>query len=228
MDLTSEDTQQLNYLIEWVNARVDELLPNGQTPEAPIGYIEEELDNSALYILRTINKQIGYSACKTADASALTVTDNPDNDTTLVGCPEDYVRFMRIRMAGWKRAIDQLISVDSNRYRQQSNRFLQGNTHKPTAFLVPSGTAASGMAIEVSPGGEVTEFIYVPRLRAFQMPKDLQDPMIWLTAARTLTILRQGTLAQSAMYNMQLSMSQLRVGMYGEEVRQQPANEADS
>lgn len=227
MSLTTAQQTKLDHLVQWVSARVDELMPNAQTPDAPIPYINEELDKSALYVLRSAKKQLVYAAAKVISTDAVSAMHD---GKLIVTCPADYVRFLRIKLKGWKRPADQIISVDANRYRQQSNKFLSGDDHKPVATLIPWNAGSSiGFAIEASPGSTqanpVEYFFYVPRLKCYEMPEDLEDPMVWLTASRTLSILRQPKLAEQAMQNMVQSMSQLLVGLYGEEMPSVPQSD---
>ena len=222
----------LDYLIGWVNARLDEMLPEGVAVEGAVPNMEQELNQAALFVLRKAPKQLVYPAAKKIAEStgevpgkdSLVVLQDKEAGLTSISCPGDYLRFLRLHLEGWKRPVDQLASVDDGRYRQRSNRFYNGNPYKPTAALVPDSTTNGHTAIEAMPGGKVLSLIYVPSRPAADMPEILHDPMVWMTAARAFTILREPNLSKVAMSNMQLAMDQLLIGLQGEERPIAPAN----
>jgi hypothetical protein len=216
MSLTQQQQQQLDYLKDWVTSRVDELMPSGQTQTAPVGYLEKEIDNATHYLLRIIRVELAYLVGK--QGSSTPVVD--DGDSLIIPCPTDYLRFVRLKVQGWKRPTDQLLAPNSAVYQNQGNSFLAGDPNRPVAALVPYPQVASGQAIHCFPkaGGTLTDFVYIPRLPAYELPDDLQDPMVWMAASRVLTILRKGDLADRAMQNGINSIASLRVGLVGEDV----------
>ena len=215
MALTNEEQQQLDYLKQWVTARVDELMPNAQSPDVPIGLLDKELDEAARWVLLNARKELVYVAAK--DGSDIILVQKPGK--TLIPLDGKYLRFIRLQMQDWVRAIDSLIGVDSNVYRHQGNEFLRAGKERPTAAIVPYFDGDVRHAIECYPAAEsVEQFIYIERLPAYKMPVGLVDAMVWLTASRTMQILGKGEQAQTAMGNMHGSLSKLLIGMHGEEI----------
>lgn len=214
VSLSQEEQDKLDYLINWVTARVDELMPTGQTTNAPVGNIDKELEKAAVYLLRMIRIELAYLVAKPAN-----IADTQESDNSLIiPCPEDYLRFIRVKLTGWKRPVDQLHASNSPVYTNQSNEFMAADPHKPAAALVPHISEHSKQAIECFPKASLIELIYVPRLKPFEMPEDLEDPMVWLAAGRVLTIMRRAELANQATRNGLESIAALRVGLVGEDV----------
>ena len=216
MSLTQEQQEKLDNLVLWVTSRVDELYPAGQTQEAPVGYIEKELDTAAVELLRAIRPELAYLAVKNNSNTAVVV----DEGSLVIPCPVDFLRFMRVRINGWKRPVDQLISPNSPLYRAQSYALGTGDVHKPVAALIPFVSKISNQAIQCFPKAVETikDFVYVPRLKPYEMPQDLEDPMIWMATARVLTIMRRTDIAGAASQNAAQAIINLRVGLMGEDV----------
>ena len=216
MSLTQEQQEKLDDLILWVTSRVDELMPTGQTQEAPTGYIDKELDTAATELLRAIRPELAYLAVKNGTG----ITPQAEDQSLIIPCPADYLRFIRVRIDGWKRPVDQLISPNSSVYRAQSYKLGVGDIHKPIAALIPFVTEGGKQAIQCFPKADetISSFVYVPRLKPYEMPEDLEDPMIWMAASRVLTIMRRHDIAPIAYQNAVQALTNLRVGLVGEDV----------
>lgn len=221
MALTTEEQERLDYLKHWVTARVDELMPSGSSTDGPIGLLEPELDEAARWVLLNARKELVYQAAK--DGSDLDTTQK--NDKTLIHLPEKYIRFIRLKMTGWNRAIDSLISVDSDQYRHQQNQFNRGRKERPVAAIVAHIKGESKRAIECYPKDvSIEEFVFTPRLSSYEMPKDLSEAMVWNAVARTLQILGRGEQAGQANGNAVASLDRLLLGMHGEKIQQTEAS----
>lgn len=215
--LKTEQQDRIDYLTEWVSARIDELTPGETGLEPPIRKMTDELDKAAVRILQMAPSPLAYSASKTEAGENLTYHHDDESRVTTLECPNDYLRFLRIVVDAWKRPLHNLTSVHTGRYRQTSNRFFNANRYKPMACLIPDTNSGVNTAIELHPSGRVLELTYVPRLAAYDIPEILEDAFVWLAASRTLTILREPQLSQTAMQNVEMALQQNYNGMYGEE-----------
>jgi hypothetical protein len=54
--------------------------------------------------------------------------------------PEDYLRFVRLKMAGWERPVTELITIESPEYLLQKNTVLRGGVAKPKAAIIYDGS----------------------------------------------------------------------------------------
>lgn len=145
--------RQRDYLKDLVAARIDELIPTGdnvggQTAiEASYPKIEEELDLAVLHILRTAPEHLLYAVSesdkkhfhKEEDEDVVADVDTrivigSDLVTTIV-LPDNFFRFVHVKLTGWKRRVTQLLSVNDAKYRAQFNQFSSGNHIRPVAVL---------------------------------------------------------------------------------------------
>lgn len=74
-------------------------------------------------------------------------------------------------------------------------------------------------ALEVYPiaDGTIEELIYIPFLKPYDIPVELEDAVIWRTVSVILQIMRESNLAQEALAQMVTNLSALNTGMIGEE-----------
>jgi hypothetical protein len=115
-------------------------------------------------------------------------------------------------------------------------------THAIEAFPAPSDFSTALTAHQISTGINATAAIakrmklvkntaltgiklpliddmqVVNELAAEAMPNSLLDAMVWLTAGRCLTMLREGNVAQTAYQNCNATLGQPLIGLKGEEV----------
>lgn len=140
------------YLKDRVAARVDEIIPTGDSVggqtaiESPMETIDDELDFSALYVLRTGSLNIVYPAV-VGDLKHFHGDGEEDVDTRIVidsitkkstiPCPDDFLRFVSMRLSGWSSDLKELSDPRDPSYRHQEyNSYTAGNTKKPTGYLV--------------------------------------------------------------------------------------------
>ena len=223
----------LEQLIERVSSKIDETIPKGDNVEsgalveAPVNFIEEELDRSSEFILRnapvTMVKQAMVKAAKhfkDGMTDPNTPSPNPNvrviYDTTekiaVVPCPQDFLRFISIQLSTWKMPVMELLKQEDPKYRKQKNNYEhRGTETKPIAALIgftdyvedeiSADWPNRNIAIECFSSKTtptLTALHYVPKTKAVDLPEDLIDPMLWMCAARTLRIMRQYDAAVAA------------------------------
>ena len=149
------------FLKNLVSSRIDEVIPvgdvvQGQTAiETPLDAIEDELDFSAEFVTRVgdleqlfpalvsdlkyfhdhnnITKSDGSKVAANTDVIKFIKTDL----TTIIPLPEDFVRFVSLKLNSSKKEITELISSQDPQYRlQQNNPYTSGTRHKPVGALV--------------------------------------------------------------------------------------------
>lgn len=217
--MTQNQSDILKKLKEWVTARIDELMPDENIQSSPIPNLEQELDEAALFVLRTVPKELVYPAAINVANINLLLTNTGRG---IIVCPNDFVRFLRVTMTHWRRPVDSLLNVDSMKYRKMDSKNLGATSDNPAAALAPGIGLPNGAAysIELAPviKGAKASLVYVPRLKCYDVPEVLYDPLVWFTAYRILIVLRQGDVANAAFTQMQLAVTRQFTGLTGEEM----------
>jgi hypothetical protein len=139
------------YYKNRVAARVDVLRPQanvtgGQTGiEAPMPLIDDELDDSAEYILRNAPVALVFSTIRSdkkhfhgpsvENVDTRVIID--DNLKAVVPVPADFLRFVSIKLSGWRRSLKELMDSRDPRYKfQEGNKYTSGSPDKPVGALV--------------------------------------------------------------------------------------------
>lgn len=208
--------EQLNMLKNWVLARMDEITPDGANYDPPVSTLQEELKEAAADVLMMARTDLVYPASISPDPMP-ELTHDEQLQATFFEAPEDMIRFLRVKMGGWNRSVDQLLSVSMPDYQQQAIPGLRATASRPKAFLVPK--AEGKRNIELYPAGDtIVSMLYVKRLDPVDMPKELRDAMIWKAAERCLVILRNVESARVAANNAAMKMQALNTGVLSPEM----------
>lgn len=199
MSLTPQQQTRMNFLEEWVLSRCDEILPDGNTANVPLGGIVDELNSAAVYVINNAPLKLLVGAVKSG-ASATVVTD-ANTTSVIVVTPLDYLRLARIRLSGWRIAVHEVGMVNKGKYQQQAFHQLRGSNARPYVAEIPymgSGSNASKQALECWPKNNpatIVEFAYLPRIIAADMPTDLDDALVWYACRNVFTSMRLTQLA---------------------------------
>lgn len=116
---------------------MDEVSPTSQTVVMGKSTIEKELDEGALQILRNARKELVYPAATAYEEGTLIRSNTTGTVSAIIPLTDDFIRFLRVKLAAHDVAIDELVSVDSNVYRSQGNQYQRATTDKPIAALIP-------------------------------------------------------------------------------------------
>ena len=232
-------------LIDYVIALIDEVMPDSADgasqilQEAPVEKIEDQLDNSATFIIRNAPIELLAQIAKTGEFHAPVAPGNAitsrliiDADTLVYTfvCPSDFKRFLSIKLTSWAQPIFELMDRKDARYRILSNKYTSPTWRKPQAVLIPFSKYVanekndlwinSGLALELFKGKTDSEtidyFEYIPDTKAENFPEELQDPIAWVCASRVLESMRKLDLAKSAM-NRAISQLQFKFGTQRED-----------
>jgi hypothetical protein len=133
-------------MIQWVLARIDEVNPQGQTPDINPTIVGQELDEASLQVLRKAKKQLVYPASIGWTSHCYIRMNGTTPFSIIVPLPtvghselsvKPFIRFLRARAYPWSKAVDDLASVDANAYRQQFNKWQYAPITKPVAAIIP-------------------------------------------------------------------------------------------
>lgn len=137
MSLSNQQKNRLNKLITLVTLRVDEYTKNldQPVPEVPVGDVEHELNEAAKSILRRVSRLSGFASTKRqTNVSLLPLTERGG---TAIPLADDFLRFVSLKMKGWKRAASDFVSDTSRIYQQQIYAQRRGTQEKPVVAMVP-------------------------------------------------------------------------------------------
>lgn len=204
-------------LINGVKVKLDELIPEGEgvvfdleeTPNVSDPYdllINAILNEAAKRVLMNCPKHY-LSPVKS------NVTATPDTTDTKIGyivLPDNFLRFISLKMAEWKRPVTDLTPVGTEEYFMQYNPYVRGGIAKPKA-------ASTHREIEVDIEGtptlvqkRVLEYFsvnyshtidwlyYIQETEAENVQTNLRDALTWMSAGMVLQIIERGDLAKLA------------------------------
>ena len=211
-------------LIEFAQARLDELVPAGQTPVASDMLIGRELDQAYIWLATHLPVPVVYLLSK--DDPTVTVTGTTDVTGNvyygIIDVPTDYLRFLMVKVDNWVRPVASLVTPDSNVYRLLWNQYHTATYQQPMAAAVPAnldmdlyGNLYSvGLQIEIFPYNDLNDsletFAYVPVRPAEETPDLLIDALVWAAVRNVALILRQGDVAQYAEQLLAASIANVR------------------
>lgn len=204
MSLTPDQQLRQDRLEQAVLAKLDEILPDGNLNNAPTGGIVDELNLAAVSMSRMAPTAMLAFASKSG--AGATIIAGSNDVGALIACPADFMRFLRLRLSSWKIAINEVGMANKGKYQQQSMAQLRGSTIRPYAALVPysgTGSTASKLAIECFPKAVVgsttiTEFTYIPKLGASELPTDFDEALIWYAVSNIFLQMRLIALSRDA------------------------------
>ena len=215
-------------LIEFAQARLDELVPAGQTPVASDILIGRELDQAYIWLATHLPVPVVYLLSK--DDPTVTVTEASDVTGNvsygIIDVPTDYLRFLMVKVDNWARPVASLVTPDSNVYRLLWNQYHTATYQQPMAAAVPANLdyhdvygklRSLGLQIQIFPYEESSDwpdsletFAYVPVRPAEETPDLLIDALIWAAVRNVALILRQGDVAQYAEQLLAASIANVR------------------
>ena len=129
LSLLSEDTVKLAEYIESV------------IPDA-INLIAQD-ENVSIALLNTGNMTSGGTSSE---------------GCTVIPLPQDFLRFVSLRLSGWKREVQRISPFGSEDYKIQHNAVTRSGVNKPSCVFAHKRT---GLCIECFPSGELQYFNYV-------------------------------------------------------------------
>ena len=236
-------------MIDWVVSKIDEVRPMGANQqgetivEAPINFIDEELDNSIRYVLQSAPDDMVMPTIKLGeyhnDAGSVPsrLIIGADNVAKYV-LPTDFLRFIEIKLTSWARSVAELMDYKDPKYILQTNRTRKGTPRKPVAVLKPFTTYVANEIIVDEPnvhyclelfsandGTDTVEYFhYVPVTAVEDLPTNLTDPVAWVCASRALQILKLNDEADLAMKRAEMQLNLFKIGKEGDRFRKTTSN----
>jgi hypothetical protein len=200
-------------VIDAVYARLDELLPTGQTPVVGQTMVEYELQQSYIALAYQAPEPVASMLAEHLSALnfpsyALSFEDENGVEFLRVRAPDDYLRFLWGKIDNWRRPVAEYIPHSSNMYRMLRNPYHTATYQWPAIAMIPRSYTPgnpygeSGLYFEFYPASSgldtLESFVYVPNREFEQMPDQFVDPMIWLAVGRVAGILQRPEAVQFA------------------------------
>jgi hypothetical protein len=203
-------------LIELVEHRIAKATASDQTIGITRATAYRELVESVRQVARKAPSEYLYPLA-IDDASGGVTTDAIHTEVT---CPDNFLRFLHIKLGDWKREVTDLTPFGSDAWRLQWNKFSQADIYNPQATLKPKG--ADAQVVQCFPPDStdtVDEFVFVTDDQAPEsVPDELKDVISYLAASRMLANERQYDAAQALKANAGELLGGVRFGFLGEDL----------
>lgn len=161
-------------LINIVKVKMDEISPFDEEEMVSSTLVETLIDFAANNVVRLFPERYLPST------SNNTIPAHKNSDGSgYIDLPDDFQRFLRLKMDKWERPVSEVITEADPKYAQQFNKWIRGGVAFPVVAL-----KADRIEYFSVPSGEhkVESFAYVKRLKAEQIPDTLVDAMTWEAA----------------------------------------------
>jgi len=202
-------------LINLVKAKLDEIIPEGEGVQFSVEgdvnisdplnlLINAILDEAAnktlldapLHILDPVNSDV---TAGTAEG------DESDNHTGYIPLADNFLRFVSLKMADWKREVTEPITTRDKRYRVQRNKYTRGGVAKPVAVFsyrtIGDETPEQKRVIEyysIDSSHNIDWFYYIQETAAEDIQSNLVPSLSWTAAGIILQITERPELAKIA------------------------------
>lgn len=208
----------MNKLKGLVLLRIDEYSEDFALNEGdfPIADVEAELTESAKAVSRIAPREVMTLSSKAASSGqdGLTI-HSPENRGTIIELPEDYLRFLSLKMKGWKRVATNTYPDTSILYEHQVYEKRRGTSNNPMVFTVPHAPGENGSkrGLEVFPVSDAVEnLIYVPYATVETIPEELHDLVAWKAVVSVLLIMKEYSGAKAATQKEQQALQEVMIG----------------
>lgn len=208
-------------LINYVKAKLDEIIPEGEGVQFSVEgdvNISDPLNLLINAILdeatkRTLLDAPSHVLDPVKSATATGTEDASDDKIGYIPLAANFLRFVSLKMADWKREVTQPITTHDKRYRAQRNKYTRGKTAKPVAvFSFRTIEAEHKRVIEyysVDSSHAIDWFYYIQETSAQNLQSNLVDAMTWVAAGMILQITERTDLAKIAFEQEILSFQNL-------------------
>lgn len=222
---SSESTVSTSRLsiINSVKAKIDEIVPEGEG----VQFTSEDEDNISDPYTLLINSVLNEAATHVLLSAPLNVIDSVKSDETagiedsddskigVIKLPDNYLRFVALKMSDWKIPVSRLIvpEVDTELYAMQQNEFVRGGTARPMAAIsnrfIDDEWARVIEYYSVDSSHAIDYLLYVQETEAEDIQSNLTPALTWNAAGMILQITEQSSLAQNAFAQEQLYYEKL-------------------
>lgn len=127
-----------------------------------------------------------------------------------VELPSDFVRMVSFRMDGWHKSVYESVATTSKKYARQFHRATRGGVAQPVVALC--GEKLQYFSVLRDTPHIINEANYVDFVEVDDnYPSKLTDPLVWLTAAKTLKVMSEYEASKMAMEEYERMLNNLLV-----------------
>lgn len=168
-------------LIERVKIKVDEYTPTDEGVFHPLdAYIDPLMDEAAKDILRQL--PLPKIPVEQYPGSEFAQTEGTKN---VIQLPESVVRVVSVKLTGWARAVTLFATEGSKEEAMQSNEHTRGTSNRPVVVMSRDKTTSYTTRLDCyGSATAVGKVMVVTEKKPEEMPGELIEPMITLTAAK--------------------------------------------
>lgn len=147
--------------------------------------------------------------------SIATAVANTGSDTKIgyIPLPDNFVRFVSLKMADWKRSVSEAISTIDPQYKSQANIYTRGGTAKPVVVMshrtIATVTARVIEYYSINTSHTIDYLYYIQETAPEDLQINLIDALTWMCAGMVLQITERSDLAKLAFEQVQLSFQNL-------------------
>ena len=194
-DMPSIPTSRLT-LINYVKLKLDDLIPEATN------FSLDDNDDALEPLNIFVNSFLDESAKRVLLSAPLHVLDPVKSDegpvyedgelTGYIPLASNFLRFVSLKMADWKREITDPITTSDKRYKLQQNKYTRGGVAKPVAvFSFRTIESAQTRVVEyysIKTSHNVDWLYYIQETEAENIPDNLMDALTWYCAGLVLQV----------------------------------------
>jgi len=184
-DFSYTGTADQDALLDRVEYHSDLVLKNEQTIGADPKRVYENCVTGMQHVLNGAQRHALDEEATSGDGQAV----SNDRSYTEIVLPEDFLMFMELLLAGWKKHIAQLTDREDRRVDLQYEAATRADPQHPLATKVPAPGDASGQKLRCWPqdsGPSIETFTYVPEKPPEEVGGTLREPITMWGAYYTM------------------------------------------
>lgn len=151
MNITKTD------IVEKIRTAIDDIVPEAE--DSFTNDTDTELWQATYYAVQSLLDELPLRLLQ-PKASAAQATGNDDGGSS-VTLDSDFLRFVDVRLSGWKGVLTVLMDPDSDDARRQRSPWSRGSAEKPKAML--DYNSAGALTLYCWPAGNRAILNYIPK-----------------------------------------------------------------
>lgn len=151
MNITKTD------IVEKIRTAIDDIVPEAE--DSFTNDTDTELWQATFHAVQSLLDELPLRLLQ-PKASASSATDNDDGGSS-VTLDSDFLRFVDVRLSGWKGVLTVLMDPDSDDARRQRSPWSRGSAEKPKAMLDYNSSGA--LTLYCWPSGNRAILNYIPK-----------------------------------------------------------------
>lgn len=214
-------------LINLTKLKLDEVIPEGEGLQFAVEG-DANISDPLNLLIKGILPEAGKRVLINCPANYLdpvkstaTAVQEADVKTGYIVLPDNFLRFISLKMTEWLRPVTRLTPIESEEYLMQKNQYVRGGIAKPKAAIMHRAITTGTPPDEITTQKRVLEYYSVNSSHAIDWlyyiqetaPEDIQinlrDALTWMAAGMVLQITERVDLAKIAFEQEQMCYNKL-------------------